>query len=62
MTKALTEAPPEKLPALTRWVHRFYYLYMMAVPSLAVVGLTQLTGKPGDNVSLLFSTTALAWV
>ena len=56
--------PPvkESPQGLTRWVHRFYYVYMMAVPSLAILGLTQLTGHPAENVGMLFSHTALAWL
>lgn len=62
MSQAGAVVPEDARSGLTRWVHRFFYLYMMAVPSLAVLGLTQLTGHPGANVSLLFSSTALAWI
>lgn len=43
-------------------MRRLFYLYMVAVPSLAIVGLINLSGAPKANVALLFSNTALNWV
>jgi len=52
--------PP--VSALTRWMHRLYYLYMVLVPALTIFGLLNLTGAPAEYVHGLLAVPVLHWL
>ncbi len=59
---AQTTPAEEPVSALTRWMHRLYYLYMVLVPALTVFGLLNLKGAPAEYVHGLLAVPVLHWV